>query len=271
MPIRTFHPQAPAPDAAPDATSGTAPGVVPARADATDVARARALLDRDGAVLLTGLEPTADALVVGAALVLGDRLRRLFPVRRRASRDADPVHLHADSFDVTVDIGGVLTRRRDPDEDHVLVQCVQAPDAGGASFVADAYRFVDERAAADPELWAFLTTADVDLYGAWAGLRGLPTTPRVGRHVEYTRGGRRIVRRTDGAVPLHRDPDADHVRAMLARLDEEVRAVERELPRFSVAPGEILLLDNYRCWHGRDGHPGDRAVRILTLRSSDAR
>ncbi|MEO3753306.1 TauD/TfdA family dioxygenase [Streptomyces sp. B6B3] len=266
MPIRTAHPQAPA--------SGAALGIVPARVEATDAAdaaRARALLDRDGAVLLAGLAPTADALVVAAALALGDRLRRLFPVRRRTSRDADPVHLHADSFDLTVDVGGVPTRRRDPDEDHVLVQCVRPSDSGGASFVADAYRFVDECAAADPELWTFLTTADVDLYGAWAGLRGLPATPRVGRHVEYTRTGRRIVRRTDGAVPLHRDPEADHVRAMLARLDERVRETERTLPRFAVAPGEILLLDNYRCWHGRDGHPGDREVRILTLRSADAR
>ncbi|MGK5534179.1 TauD/TfdA family dioxygenase, partial [Streptomyces sp. URMC 129] len=251
-----------------------APGTVPARTAVTattGAGDARALLARDGAVVLTGLAPDGDALAVAAALVLGTRLRQLFPPRLRHSRDGNAVHLHADSFDVVVDTGGTPVRRRDPDEDHVLVQCVEQAPSGGASFVVDAYRFVDGLADTDPELWEFLTTADVDLYGAWAGLRGLPATPRVGRHVEYTRTGRRIVRRTDGAVPLHRDPDEDRVRALLKRFEERVHALEPGLPRFALAPGEVLLLDNYRCWHGRDAHTGDRVVRILTLRTDDAR
>jgi gamma-butyrobetaine dioxygenase len=204
--------------------------------------------------------------------VLGSRLRQLFPPRLRRAADAGPVPLHADSLDLVVDVGGVPVRHRDPDEDHVLIQCVRAPASGGESFVADAYRFTDECRTADPELWEFLTGADVDLYGAWAPeLRGLPATPRVARHVEYTRTGRRIVRRTDGAAPLHRDPAAAHVRAMLDRFEKTVHALADGLPRFALAEGEILLLDNYRCWHGRDAHTGDRAVRILTLRTADAR
>ncbi len=221
--------------------------------------------------MLTGLGTSADAPVVAAALVLGSRLREVFPPRRRHSCDGGPVHLHADGFDVVVDVGGVPVRRRDPDEDHVLIQGVAPAASGGESFVADAYRFVEQCAADDPELHAFLTTADVDLYGAWAGLRGLPATPRVGRHVEFTRTGRRIVRRTEGAAPLHRDPEAEHVRAMLGRFAERVGSVEEALPRFEVPAGDILVLDNYRCWHGRDPHRGERTVRILTLRTSDAR
>ncbi|MDT0446580.1 TauD/TfdA family dioxygenase [Streptomyces johnsoniae] len=246
-------------------------GLVPARVGAAEADRAGSLLARDGAVVLTGLEATADAPVVAAALLLGSRLREIFPPRLRRSRDGGPVPLHADGFDVVVDIGGVPTRRRDPDEDHVLIQGVEPALSGGQSFVADAYRFVERCAAADPRLHAFLTTVDVDLYGAWAGLRGLPATPRVGRHVEFTRTGRRIVRRTEGAAPLHRDPDADHVRAMLARLAESAQALERTLPRFEIAAGDVLALDNYRCWHGRDAHRGERTVRILTLRTCDAR
>lgn len=240
--------------------------MIPARVDAYDQDKAAAALAGDGAVVLTGLDPTPDAPVVAAALVLGGRLRELFPVRERGSRDGGPVHLHADSFDVVVDIGGVPHRRRHPDEDYVLVQCVRAPSAGGASFAVDAYDLEF-----DPELTAFLTDVDVDLYGAWAGLRGLPATPTVARHVEYTRTGRRIVRRTDGATPLHRDPRTDHVTAMLTRFTEAVHALEPDLPRFPLTEGDILLLDNYRCWHGRDPHEGDRLVRILTLRTADAR
>ncbi|RZS32282.1 gamma-butyrobetaine dioxygenase [Herbihabitans rhizosphaerae] len=242
-------------------------GFTPARVAA--VADAREALRRDGAVVLTGFEPTADGLVLAAAAVLGPRLRELFPLRERPSRDGGPVGLHADGFDIVVDVAGVLRRRRAPDEDHVLVQCVAPAPAGGDSFLADAYRFVDHLASADPELWRFLTTVDVDLYGGWPDVRGLPSTPRVGAHVEYTRTGRRIVRRGGGAVPLHRDPDAEHITAMLARFDEAVADLEGTLPRVPLEAGDVLLIDNFRCWHGRDPHEGDRLVRILTLRTAE--
>ncbi|MEO3764084.1 TauD/TfdA family dioxygenase [Streptomyces sp. B8F3] len=246
-------------------------GVVPARLPAARAHEASDHLARTGTVVLTGYDTTADALVVAAAQVLGSRLAEVYPHRLRTSRDGDPVHLHADGFDLVVDIGGAQRRRRDPDEDFVLVQCVRPAASGGDSFAADAYRVIDALAAVDPTLHDFLTGTDIDLYGAWAGLRGLPDVPRVGRHVEYTRTGRRIVRRTDGAAPLHRDPDADRVRTMLTCFDQTVRALEPPLPRFRLDEGDILVLDNYRCWHGRDPHPGDRTVRILTLRSVDAR
>lgn len=246
-------------------------GVVPARLPTARAHESAGLLARTGAVILTGYGTTADALVVAAAHALGSRLAELYPQRLRTSHEGDTVHLHADSLDLVVDIGGVQRRRRDPDEDFVLVQCLSPAPSGGDSFAADAYRVVDELAATDPALRDFLTTAEVDLYGAWAGLRGLPAVPRVARHVEYTRTGRRIARRTDGAAPLHRDPDTDRVRAMLTRFDQTVRTLEPALPRFRLDTGDILVLDNYRCWHGRDAHTGERSVRILTLRSTDAR
>ncbi|RSM86274.1 hypothetical protein DMH04_13970 [Kibdelosporangium aridum] len=244
-------------------------GILPARVDATESLKAKQALSESGAVILTNLPPTPDALVVAAAHLYGHNLRQIFPVRERQSHDGDLVHLHADSFDQVVDIGGIPNRRRDPDEDGVLIQCVSPPTSGGDSFLADAYRFVDT--CADADLVEFLTGADVDLYGEWAGLRGLPAMPRVARHVEYTRTGRRIVRRTDGAVPLHRDPGADEIRVMLERFEHTVRQLERELPRFTLTEGEILAVDNYRCWHGRDAHTGDRTVRILTLLTAAAR
>ncbi|MER7780661.1 TauD/TfdA family dioxygenase [Streptomyces sp. NPDC096191] len=258
-PARTHHPHS---------TSG--PALTPGHVPHGNARTARELLARDGAVILTGHENTPDALVVAAAQVIGDRLRELYPQRVRTSHPGHPVHLHADSFDIVVDIGGVPHRRRHPDEDHVLVQCARPAPTGGDSFALDAYAFVDGLAATDPTLHTFLTGTDVDLYGAWTDVRGLPATPRIGRHVEFTRTGRRVVRRTNGAVPLHRDPDGDHVRAQLARLAEAVHDIEPSLPRFRLHEGDILVLDNYRCWHGRDGHTGERTVRILTARSSDA-
>lgn len=241
-------------------------GIVPERLDAGDP-RARQALTGTGAVVLTGLPAVPDSLAVAAALLFGTRLRELYPHRTRRSVDGGLVPLHADSFDIVVDIAGTPTRRRHPDEDHVLVMLARQAPSGGESFALDAHAFTDSL---PEDLRSFLADTDVDLYGRWADTRGLPATPRVGRHIEHTRTGRRITRRTDGAVPLHRDPDAEHITTMLARFDDEVARVHSTLPRFTLDEGDILVLDNYRCWHGRDPHTGERATHIQTLRTADA-
>ncbi|MFS8099054.1 TauD/TfdA family dioxygenase [Lentzea alba] len=228
---------------------------------------ARTALAETGAVIVTGLPNSPDSLPVAAAALFGTSLRELYPHRTRRSVDSGVVGLHADSFDVVVDVNGELVRRRHPDEDYVLVLLASQAPAGGESFVLDAHAFTDSL---DPELREFLVGSDVDLYGRWAGTRGLPATPRVGRHVEYTRTGRRITRRTDGVVPLHRDPDSDRVTAMMVRFDAEVERVQATLPRFTLDDGDVLMLDNYRCWHGRDAHTGVRTVHIQTVRTDDA-
>ncbi|HEX7309060.1 TauD/TfdA family dioxygenase [Lentzea sp.] len=240
--------------------------MIPARLSALDPA-AREALAETGAVVLTGLPNSPESLPVASALLFGTSLRELFPHRTRTSVDGGMVGLHADSFDIVVEIAGKPVRRRHPDEDHVLVLLASQAPRGGQSFVLDAHEFVDSL---DAELTAFLTGTDVDLYGRWAQTRGLPATPRAGRHVEYTRTGRRITRRSDGAAALHRDPAADRVGALLARFDTEVDRVQRTLPRFGLEEGDVLVLDNYRCWHGRDAHEGSRTVHIQTLRTDDA-
>ncbi|TDC05849.1 hypothetical protein E1267_18230 [Nonomuraea longispora] len=83
-------------------------GILPDRVEGRDTDRVRHLLTETGAAILTGLAATRHALVVTAALTLGHRLRQVFPYRSRPSRDADPVHLHADSFDVVVDMEASL-------------------------------------------------------------------------------------------------------------------------------------------------------------------
>ncbi|WP_143116434.1 hypothetical protein [Lentzea xinjiangensis] len=51
--------------------------------------------------------------------------------------------MHADSFDVVVDIAGSPVRRRRPHEDHVLVLLAEQAPSGGESFVLDAHGFTD--------------------------------------------------------------------------------------------------------------------------------
>ncbi|MFD4258742.1 hypothetical protein ACFWR9_14160 [Streptomyces sp. NPDC058534] len=221
-------------------------------------------------MILAGHENTSDALVVAAAQVVGDRLPELYPHRVRTSRDGDPVHLQADSCDVVVDIGGVHRRRRDPAEDHVLIQCARPAPEGGDSFALDAYGFVGGLASADPALHDFLTGTDVDLYGAWAGLRGLPALPRG------------TTRRVHPHGPTHRPP---HRRRGPPPPRPGHRAHPRPtdpLPRGR--PGRRSLPATLPAERGRHPGPrqlplparpggprGERTVRILTLRSADAR
>ncbi|MBW4718138.1 TauD/TfdA family dioxygenase [Saccharothrix obliqua] len=239
--------------------------IVPRRTD--DIERARDDLTRTGAVVLTGLPAVPDSLTTAAARLFGSRLRELYPCRTRRSVNGNVVPLHADSFDIVVDVAGTPVRRRHPDEDYVLVMLTRQATTGGESFALDAHAFTDSL---PPDLRAFLTGTDVDLYGRWAGTRGMPATPRVGRLVEHTRTGRRITRRTDGVAPLHRDPATDDITATLSRITEEVHRAQAALPRFTLHEGDILVLDNYRCWHGRDEHRGVRTTHIQTVRTDDA-
>ncbi|MEU3729338.1 hypothetical protein AB0E81_08005 [Streptomyces sp. NPDC033538] len=69
-------------------------------------------------------------------------------------------------------------------------------------------------------------------------------------------------------APTRSDPPpAPHLHADSFDL---VVDIEPSLPRFRLDEGDILVLDNFRRWHGRDGHAGERTVRVLTARGSDA-
>ncbi|MGH3923993.1 MAG: TauD/TfdA family dioxygenase [Pseudonocardiaceae bacterium] len=90
------------------------------------------------------------------------------------------------------------------------------------------------------------------------------------RHVKWTRDGQRVVRANQGARPTPRAPRTERQEAML-NLFADIRAtLAASAPRVRVRDGEILLIDNYRCWHGRDPYDTPRHVRIMTVRTTDA-
>ncbi|MCF2437048.1 TauD/TfdA family dioxygenase [Streptomyces thinghirensis] len=156
------------------------------------------------------------------------------------------------------------------DEDHVLVQCTRPAPHGGDSFALDAYAFVDGLALdrpRSPRLSHRLGRRSVRRMGGPARAPGEPPD-RAARRVHTDRTTHRAPhgrRRTDPPRPRH--PTHPHP----ARPPDRRRAQNRTVaPAFPLDEGDILVLDNYRCWHGRDGHTGERSVRILTARSSDA-
>lgn len=234
------------------------------------VRAARTLLARDGAVILTGWPVEQDSVVAAAATVLGTRLREIEPVREQTKVDGAALPAHRDGAFVVVDVHGRATRLRLPDPDYVQILCAGPAPAGGQSYVVDGYRLLDRLRDDAPELYAFLTTIDVDLTSR-ARHGAVPYRPQVSRLVEWTRGGRRVVRTVQNAQPVPRDPQAEqhqhHLDAYAAELDAVTASTEQDT---LLQAGEILFLDNYRCLHGVRAHDGPRTVHVGRCLSQDS-
>ncbi len=243
-------------------------GLAPERCAGPSVA---ALVERDGAAVLTGGCGDPRELVTAAADLLGTRLRTVFPVRHRTEDTAGPLGLHSDGAHVVVDLHGRAVRLRDPDEDFLFQLCRAPAPSGGDSILIDGYRLLDRLRVVRPELHTFLTSTDVDFFGANTHpARGVPPIPLVRRHVEYTRGGRLIVRASTSAAPAPQEPQTAEHAGLLRSYADVLAATAAATPRFRLEAGELLVIDNYRVLHGRDGFRGRREMCILTVLSSDA-
>lgn len=244
-------------------------GFLPQRIPGHETAKARELLDRDGAAILTGWPVEQESAVRAAAEVLGTRLRWLEAVCERTTDSGEELGLHTDGANVVVDVHDRHVRVRDPDVDYVLVLCDTPAEAGGESMVADGYRLAERLRAAEPELHGFLTTVDVDFTSA-VGRTDVRATPRVARMVEWTRGGRMVVRAAAHAQPQPREPRWDEHEQLIGAYAQVLATLTEHAPRDRLAPGEILMLDNYRCPHGVSAHEGNRRTHVLRCKSADA-
>jgi Taurine catabolism dioxygenase TauD, TfdA family len=110
---------------------------------------------------------------------------------------------------------------------------------------------------------------DILLYGR---LFGVARVPQLRRIVEWTRGGRMILRSAERAQPTPRGCRWDeHDRLIQTWVDvcETLAAQIRQ--DITLAPGEVLVVDNYRCLHGVRRNEGRRTAYILRCRSQDVR
>ncbi|HEV7805762.1 MAG TPA: TauD/TfdA family dioxygenase [Solirubrobacteraceae bacterium] len=242
---------------------------LPQRVRHDEMAQARELLDRDGAVILTGWPAEQDSAVLAAATILGTRLRWLEMVRSRCTEAGEELGLHTDGANVLIDVHDRPVRLRDPDVDYVLILCETPASEGGQSMIADGYRLVERLREDDPELYEFLTTVDVDFTSSLSH-NGVGVMPVVARMVEWTRGGRMVVRAATHAQPQPREPRwSAHARHLAAYADVLATLIV-DAPRERLAPGEILVLDNYRCPHGVSAHEGHRRTHVLRCKSAEA-
>lgn len=72
--------------------------------------------------------------------------------------------------------------------------------------------------------------------------------------------GRRIVRASWYTQPLLRDPLWDEHERMLQNYADVWTTLTASAPRFSLGTGEILFIDNYRCFHGVDAWDTRRVI-----------
>jgi gamma-butyrobetaine dioxygenase len=106
---------------------------------------------------------------------------------------------------VVVDIHDRQVYLRSADVDYVLILCTAPAQGGAESVVADGYRLVGRLQDQVPTLYEFLTSVDVDVTSRLTS-PDVYRPPRVCRLVEWTRGGRMIVRDAQYAQPAPREP-----------------------------------------------------------------
>jgi TfdA family taurine catabolism dioxygenase TauD len=223
-------------------------GLIPTRTD--DPAQAAALLDRDGAAILTdrGTDDVAAGAIAGA--VLGELLARPDASAVREGGEGDR-GLVPPERTMPVHVDGFAYGDRHPDG--LFLLCAEQGLTGGASMIVDGHRLLATIAEEDPELHTFVHTEPVDL--TEPGMH-----PTVSPIVLTLPSGRRALRRTPymGPAPTAAMPERD--RELIERWKGWVQHAGEAAPRFTLAPGEALCLDNYRMFHGRGPFSGERML-----------
>ena len=233
-------------------------GVTPARTN--DAGEISGLLAMDGvAVLETDGDFSDEALLDRIRALLGPSLRALRqPIKVRAGSGPHPqldwstrtVHidnarrqgLHADGYG----------RYGAAYPDYVFLLCERAAEVGGASFVVDCVRLVDDLRS-DPsnrELTHFLWHEPIEQCSPEGVLWRAPVA-------RVSVGGRRSVICNDKQHIS--DATADQER-LLGEWKRLIAQAEEAAPRFLLGRSDLLCLDNYRVAHGRDPYEGEERL-----------
>lgn len=228
-------------------------GVVPERT--SDPTEARRLVERDGAAIVTGLGRDSAASEQVGRDVFGDDLLALPPavfVSDGGHKDRRPDGLSSRTRS-QCHTDGYSYGRQYPD--HFLLLCDRDSAVGGESFLVDGYALLDQMEA-DPE-WAWLPIAlrTVSIDQTEAGMR-----PLVGPLVTATDRGRHMLVMSNavdqGPVADSDDPDRD--RTMIETWRDTVYAATDHVEKFKLAPGEAVVVDNYRLFHGREPYTDEQ-------------
>lgn len=220
----------------------------------SSISEARTLAERDGAVILDQVGASADDAKSVMQALLGSGLRalpepaRVFDGGEQDRKQAgntfqDPLKVHTDGF-----------AYGDLYPDCLLLVCVHSSAQGGESYLVDGYDILETLATQQDTAWiarALMETAvDQTEEGMQSALSPI---------VQTTPNGRVMVRRIldeygngPKAAPDSSNPERDT--QMIDTWTNTIEAAASKAPRFRLEPGQALLVDNYRMFHGREGY-----------------
>jgi hypothetical protein len=223
---------------------------------------------RDGASILTIGRTAPEDLLAGATAVFGEQLGDARPLgqvdtnadrsvqgfdfaRRVLLSDADnPLEVHHDGGSGFGDVY----------PDLLFLLCARPAADGGESVLVDGQYLVDavSRDPAQHELARFLWSVPVEqCVPPGSEISGVPVTVRSLRPVATRTAGGRVTVRYNETQRLEDGAPADPAAArLLVEWRELVISEAAAAPRFKLAPGELLCIDNYRVFHGREPYAG---------------
>lgn len=227
---------------------------------ATSPEHARALVALDGAAVVAGISTLEEAVA------FGERMLGAGAIRVRPQFEATKEH-HDHEAAAFAALGADARGRRryeggiddmqpahydgfgfgDFAPDHMFLWCQRPCAQGGASFLVDGLALVNLLGAEDPELARQLWEVDVD--HSEPHFPGATVSP-----IARTLPGGRVQVRAHPSQSAHAGTNETASAAVLARWSEAVATARANGPRFRVVPGEMICIDNYRMFHGRDGY-----------------
>jgi Taurine catabolism dioxygenase TauD, TfdA family len=219
-----------------------------------DPVEARQLAERDGSAILTRLDTDGAAAPTAMRDVFAERVARLPEPARvfaggegdRPRSEVDPALADADRT-ATLDAHTDGFAYGDAYPDYFLLLCARASAGGGASFLVDGHTLVAEMLAggAGPVVAAGIETIRVD--HSEPGMR-----PCVAPLVARAASARMTLRCHPFQRPRPDSPTPAADAALIAAWHRAIAAASQRAERFTLAPGEAVLIDNYRMFHGRD-------------------
>jgi alpha-ketoglutarate-dependent taurine dioxygenase len=216
--------------------------VIPKRT--SDPQEARLLVERDGCALLSGWGTTeSDARQLPSA-VFGEDF--VFSPSPAAVGGVDQATALAGSkFDQThplfAHIDGTAMGARRPD--YFFLLCAVASDDGGESFLVDAGALA-ESSAADP-LGSKLSSLVIEQTES-------PDQPYQAPIVWRAPNGRLVTYRSRSMRAIEGAPDELEQQELIDWWRSTIDRASAATPRFKLAPGDALCIDNLRMMHGRE-------------------
>ncbi len=150
--------------------------------------------------------------------------------------------------------------------DFILLGCVRSSEQGGESMLVDGYQLLEniDSLTENAALSERLRSVPIDMTEDGMQESYSPL-------VIQNKGGRLMLRRTLEQKPCDNSSDASGDQEMIDCWIGAIDEAAEEAPRFKLQPGEVLVVDNYRMFHGRDPYTdADRMLWRVWVWTKDA-